>query len=616
MAAALDDNLKCVICMDVCERPVTSPCQHNFCLKCFTSWAQRTQKHNCPKCRAGIPRKFALNPRVNTGLVMAIRLAKRGDEDRAENRAQKIKIANDARPEQAFTTKAAQRTGLANAASGKLFVTCPTDHFGPIGPEFDGTGSGRGLSVGDTWGSRLECRQYGAHFPHVAGIAGQSDVGAQSVVLAGGYEDDEDNGEWFLYTGSGGRDLSGNKRTNKEQSFDQEFTAYNKALLLSCQKGYPVRVVRSAKDKHSEYAPLAKENQGYDVRYDGIYRIAKCWRAPGQQGFLMCRYLFVRCDNEPAPWSSEEGGDRDGPLPDIKELKKEGDGKMVVKARGKDGKGKVEKTVRVYQAGSAAAWFFDPVMQEWGWAPGREPSSRKLYGSGSGKPQNKVSEAERLKKQFTCHLSTKKNPHILKDPVSTPCGHVFCMVCLVNHFSGEATVRDRGGGRSMRTKKVQKPCPVCKHNIADLVESPRVNRDMQTLIETLQQRAQEEDAQRAEAAGAEEEEGGQGAAAGPKKGAAPASKAASGSGSRQQSPPRKAPAASPRPTPPVEEQKAGKYANELEMLKEEFPSIDAGMIQCFLDDQEGDVKDVRYTLRVLKQQQEKEARVAKRQKTA
>ena len=35
------------------------------------------------------------------------------------------------------------------------------------------------------------------------------------------YEDDRDEGEWFLYTGSGGRDLSGNKRTNKEQSFDQ-----------------------------------------------------------------------------------------------------------------------------------------------------------------------------------------------------------------------------------------------------------------------------------------------------------------------------------------------------------------------------------------------------------
>ena len=56
-------------------------------------------------------------------------------------------------------------------------------------------------------------------------------------------------------TGSGGRDLSGNKRTNKEQGFDQEFTALNKALQLSCTKGYPpVRVVRSYKDKHSQYA--------------------------------------------------------------------------------------------------------------------------------------------------------------------------------------------------------------------------------------------------------------------------------------------------------------------------------------------------------------------------
>lgn len=39
------------------------------------------------------------------------------------------------------------------------------------------------------------------HWPHVAGIAGQAKYGAQSVVLSGGYEDDEDHGEWFLYTG-------------------------------------------------------------------------------------------------------------------------------------------------------------------------------------------------------------------------------------------------------------------------------------------------------------------------------------------------------------------------------------------------------------------------------
>lgn len=147
----------------------------------------------------------------------------------------------------------------------------------------------------------MDCRQWGAHFPHVAGIAGQGNVGAQSVVLSGGYEDDRDEGEWFLYTGSGGRDLSGNKRTNNVQSFDQVFEKMNKALKLSCVKGLPVRVVRSYKEKRSAYAP----SEDTPVRYDGLYRIVRCWRKKGQQGHLMCRYLFVRCDNEPAPWSIE-----------------------------------------------------------------------------------------------------------------------------------------------------------------------------------------------------------------------------------------------------------------------------------------------------------------------
>lgn len=44
----------------------------------------------------------------------------------------------------------------------------------------------QGVRVGESWKDRLDCRQWGAHFPHVAGIAGQSNVGAQSVVLSGG----------------------------------------------------------------------------------------------------------------------------------------------------------------------------------------------------------------------------------------------------------------------------------------------------------------------------------------------------------------------------------------------------------------------------------------------
>lgn len=61
----------------------------------------------------------------------------------------------------------------------------------------------------------------------MAGIHGRENEGAYSIVLSGGYEDDVDNGGEFIYTGSGGRDLSGNKRLNK-QSCDQVLTRMNK----------------------------------------------------------------------------------------------------------------------------------------------------------------------------------------------------------------------------------------------------------------------------------------------------------------------------------------------------------------------------------------------------
>jgi E3 ubiquitin-protein ligase UHRF1 len=104
---------------------------------------------------------------------------------------------------QAFTTERAQKTGLANACSGRIFVTIPPDHFGPITAEYDPVNN-TGVLVGAEWTDRMACRQWGAHLPHVAGIAGQSDNGAQSVALSGGYEDDEDHGEHFIYTGRWG----------------------------------------------------------------------------------------------------------------------------------------------------------------------------------------------------------------------------------------------------------------------------------------------------------------------------------------------------------------------------------------------------------------------------
>jgi hypothetical protein len=64
-----------------------------------------------------------------------------------------------------------------------------------------------GLYIGKRWHSRMGTSWDGTHTPTIAGIAGRSAVGAWSIALSGGYEDDFDEGYRFVYTGSGGRDL-------------------------------------------------------------------------------------------------------------------------------------------------------------------------------------------------------------------------------------------------------------------------------------------------------------------------------------------------------------------------------------------------------------------------
>lgn len=53
----------------------------------------------------------------------------------------------------------------------------------------------------------------------MAGIHGRETECAYSIVLSGGYEDDVDNGNEFMYTGSGGRDLSGLSGVYSEINF-------------------------------------------------------------------------------------------------------------------------------------------------------------------------------------------------------------------------------------------------------------------------------------------------------------------------------------------------------------------------------------------------------------
>lgn len=175
-----------------------TPCGHNFCLKCFEKCVAQGNR-NCANCRQRIPGSL----RINSALVAAIRLAKISKRSSAagEHQPRVVHyIQNQNRPDKAFTTERAKKPGNANASSGRIFVTTAHDHFGPITAENDPERN-QGVMVGETWRFRMECRQWGIHRSVVAGIFGQSKVGSQSVVLSGGYVDDEDHGEWFIYTG-------------------------------------------------------------------------------------------------------------------------------------------------------------------------------------------------------------------------------------------------------------------------------------------------------------------------------------------------------------------------------------------------------------------------------
>jgi putative restriction endonuclease len=135
-----------------------------------------------------------------------------------------------------------------------------------------------GVEVGALFPNRAALSLSGVHRPRQAGICGTSKAGgAESIVLNGGYEDDEDFGDVIVYTGHGGNDPATGRQVG-----DQVLSPGNAALAESCASGNPVRVIRGPKTD----PPHAPE-QGY--RYDGLYRVEEWWWEPGRSGFLVFR---------------------------------------------------------------------------------------------------------------------------------------------------------------------------------------------------------------------------------------------------------------------------------------------------------------------------------------
>jgi len=169
-----------------------------------------------------------------------------------------------------------------------------------------------GVDVGTWWETRALCSTDAIHAPFVAGISGDARLGAYSVALSGGYDDDIDLGYAFTFTGSGGRDLKGTTKNPKNlrtapQSSDQSFeNHYNKSLQVSAQTKKPVRVIRGYK-LQSKFAPA----EGY--RYDGLYTVERAWMEPGLNAkrFKVCKFAFKRIPGQPPLEEQGEGSIED-----------------------------------------------------------------------------------------------------------------------------------------------------------------------------------------------------------------------------------------------------------------------------------------------------------------
>uniref|UniRef100_A0A672PDX8 E3 ubiquitin-protein ligase UHRF n=1 Tax=Sinocyclocheilus grahami TaxID=75366 RepID=A0A672PDX8_SINGR len=351
--------------------------------------------------------------------------------------------------------------GMACVGRTKQCTIVPSNHHGPV----------PGVPVGTLWKFRVQVSESGIHRPHVAGIHGRSNDGAYSLVLAGGYEDDVDDGNEFTYTGSGGRDLSGNKRT-AEQSCDQKLTNMNRALALNCnaavnekegaeakdwKAGKPVRVVRSSKGrKHSKYSPEDGN------RYDGIYKVVKYWPEKGKSGFLVWRYLLKRNDDEPAPWT-RDGKERIKKLGLTMQYPEDDDDVEETPTKG--------KRKRKSQTGNSPAKSTPKKMKVEAYKLSKEQKAlikddelnKKLWDEAMESLNLGPRFINKVEEVFLCICCQE----VVYQPITTECQHNVCRECLQRSFKAEVYT-----------------CPACRHDLGKNYQMT-VNKPLQAILTQL-----------------------------------------------------------------------------------------------------------------------------------
>ncbi|XP_047095339.1 histone-lysine N-methyltransferase, H3 lysine-9 specific SUVH1-like [Lolium rigidum] len=145
-----------------------------------------------------------------------------------------------------------------------------------------------GVEIGDIFYFRMELCIIGLHAQSMCGIdyiGNVEDSVAICIVAAGGYENQDDDTETLVYSGSGGNSK------NTEERHDQKLERGNLALERSVHRKNEIRVVRGFKD------PACVSGKIYI--YDGLYKIQESWKERTKFGINCFKYRLQREPGQP-----------------------------------------------------------------------------------------------------------------------------------------------------------------------------------------------------------------------------------------------------------------------------------------------------------------------------
>ncbi|XP_016109163.1 E3 ubiquitin-protein ligase UHRF2-like [Sinocyclocheilus grahami] len=314
--------------------------------------------------------------------------------------------------------------GMACVGRTKECTIVPSNHYGPV----------PGVPVGTTWKFRVQVSEAGVHRPHVGGIHGRSNDGSYSLVLAGGFEDEVDRGDEFTYTGSGGRDLSGNKRIG-EHSFDQTLTHMNSCLsVFVCVSQYPPGYLEAMANKTKREATVRSVGGSTRGRKRGRPRTTR----PSKR---------VQEEEEEKPAENTE-----------EELQSNGSADAHEEEEENTGVCEPQEEPQVKRLKEVESFVLSE--QQRNLIQDDEPN-RKLWDEALSFLSEGPNFLRKVEQLFMCVCCQE----LSFQPVTTECSHNVCKMCLQRSFRAEVF-----------------SCPACRHDLGkDYVMT--LNKTLQLLLD-------------------------------------------------------------------------------------------------------------------------------------